>query len=343
MATKVLHTSAARRKRGYDGATVATYHIGAYLQHRFYRRPLWQTMTTVSQDDIALACRVSTRTVRTALRWWTAQGAITRRLHQPVVTGGRRPDLLFVHRQRLRRLLHLIRAVWLRSTSASDYSSVGDKINRLRTDVRRLVTDVTETLTKGLTTMQGKLFQRTPRARARKPIDPDSPNGRLQTWRRLYARHYGRPCVIASIPQTLGAIARLREALPTALHWSAACEAYLRQADRNVVDAGHPLHWLARRLPALMSAVTAELVRQEAIARDHANLCDTYIRDIERLGGTVDPAIRRDAGALAGLYRATEQARTSTGPSEREIAALAAREANRAALRAQWNAIRGTR
>ncbi len=330
-----MHQAVATRKRGQYDATLSTYHVGQQLLYRLWRRPSWQTMTSLSQAHLGRLCGVSDRTVRTALKWWESNGAIMRRVAQPIATGGRRPDLLFVHRKRLLSVLKTIRATWVRSAravSVSVYSFLGEKINRLQTGVCR-----------GVSSMQGKLFQRSPKPKAAKAIDPNSTQGRLQTWRRLYQARHGKACVITSIPQTLGTIGRLREALPSAVEWHAACEAYLRQADRAVVEAAHPLHWLPRRLSAMLPAVRTELTRLEAIERDRLNACQSYARDIERLGVAVADDIRDNLGALQAAYKAATEAQAARGPSEREIAAQVARDERREALRAQWEAIRGAR
>ncbi len=259
------------------------------VRRRGIARPLHETWTSITQRHLASVIGVSERTVRSALAWLEAQGGIRRR-RQPIATGGRRADLIIVHRARLRSLIRMMRAGLRRArVAASVYYSSGEEINRSPNGGR--YAPITRPL-QGETDMsdeqQGSLFSRR-RQRSTKRVDPDSTMGRWYTYSRMYKAKYGHAPVAPNMAQTMATIKRLKDAIPSVDAWAEVVGAYLRQRDDAVVAARHPVHWLHRRAASILPTVQRQIVeRERQRAADNAER-ERMARLIEEAGGTVNP------------------------------------------------------
>lgn len=252
----------------------------------------WRTHLSAQQYVIAAQIGASRRTVLRTLAKLETAGLIQRR-HQPLPNGGRRPDLIVAKRPELRAVagrkchFRLEPKCHFRSTSLVVKRSCRKTASAEcgRTDLSQTsVCAGASSPDTGDVSMQGELFRGAKSGR-KAEASVDNAKSRLKTWQDAYRAKYGRPSLIPNIAIVMALIKRWQAQLPTPEHWQELVGAYLKQDDRAVVDAQHPITWLSRRLPALLPIVEkeiAEAARRRAVAEQNAKVAES-MTDLQRL------------------------------------------------------------
>lgn len=229
----------------------------------------WRTHVSASQEVIAAQIGIDRRSVLRALARLQADGLVTRR-HQPLPTGGRLADLIVADRSALAALAG--GKCHIRTSPKCHIRSTSLVVNRSCCELSSTTgTDLAEG-----EPMQGELF--VGKGRGKSKDKPDNARTRLDDYQARYRAKYGRAAVIPNRGIVLALVKRWQEHFPTRTAWLALIDAYLRQNDRAVVEAGHPITWLSRRLPALLPVVHKEVeaeARRAKVAEKNTAIADT--------------------------------------------------------------------